>query len=68
VPAVHEAAMNAVEHAYGPHAGTVELRVSRAGTRVEAEIRTPARGASAGERAATAAAQLSLCRRSSITS
>jgi anti-sigma regulatory factor (Ser/Thr protein kinase) len=39
VLAVHEAAMNAVEHAYGPGAGTVEVRVARAGARVEVEVR-----------------------------
>jgi anti-sigma regulatory factor (Ser/Thr protein kinase) len=43
VLAVHEAAMNAVEHAYGPGDGTVEVRLTRAGTRVEAEVRDTGR-------------------------
>jgi anti-sigma regulatory factor (Ser/Thr protein kinase) len=41
--AVHEAAMNAVEHAYGPVAGTVEVRLARAGAHVEAEVRDTGR-------------------------
>jgi signal transduction histidine kinase/serine phosphatase RsbU (regulator of sigma subunit) len=41
--AVHEAAMNAVEHAYGPRPGEVELRASRVGTRVEVAVRDAGR-------------------------
>jgi anti-sigma regulatory factor (Ser/Thr protein kinase) len=50
VLAVHEAAMNAVEHAYGPGAGTVEVRVARAGARVEAEVRDTGRWRDAAAR------------------
>ena len=48
--AVHEAAMNAVEHAYGPRPGTVEVRVARVGARVEAEVRDTGRWRDAAAR------------------
>jgi anti-sigma regulatory factor (Ser/Thr protein kinase) len=35
--------MNAVEHAYGPGAGLVEVRVAHAGARVEVEVRDTGR-------------------------
>jgi serine phosphatase RsbU (regulator of sigma subunit)/anti-sigma regulatory factor (Ser/Thr protein kinase) len=37
--AAHEAAMNAVEHAYGPRPGEVEIRASREGPRAEVTVR-----------------------------
>jgi anti-sigma regulatory factor (Ser/Thr protein kinase) len=43
VLAVHEAAMNAVEHAYGVDAGTVEVRVARTAAGIEAEVRDAGR-------------------------
>ncbi len=39
VLAVHEASMNAVEHAYGSDPGTVELRVERTGATAAVEVR-----------------------------
>src|SRR5262249_979973 len=37
--AVHEAGMNAVEHAYGLAGGTLDVHAERSGTRVEVEVR-----------------------------
>jgi signal transduction histidine kinase/serine phosphatase RsbU (regulator of sigma subunit) len=39
VLAVHEASMNAIEHAYGPAGGTVEIRVRRTDLVAEIEVR-----------------------------
>jgi anti-sigma regulatory factor (Ser/Thr protein kinase) len=41
--ATHEAAMNAVEHAYGPEPGRVEVRATRDGAHAEIEVRDTGR-------------------------
>ncbi|WP_196807478.1 SpoIIE family protein phosphatase [Candidatus Solirubrobacter pratensis] len=50
VLAIHEAAMNAVEHAYGLAEGTVEVRLRREGRRVEARVADHGRWRERGDR------------------